>query len=194
MRSYYLRTRASEARLPNRPGGDTDLSIVESILEEDDLLRGELRAALANSFKATLEEWGGKLDKDDVWETRLSEKERTIGGGPYGDIGRLEKEVVQLRLEKESWDEREEWVGNQLMLVSERRKWEGTVEDAVQTKIVIEQRGARDCEDVAMADRSDMYEDISAYEDEDEAPVAVAPPITKKQAAPRPAAKAEKKS
>ncbi|KAF8416587.1 hypothetical protein EV426DRAFT_721711 [Tirmania nivea] len=40
-------------------------------------------------------------------------------------------------------------------------------------------------------DRSNIYEGLSGYEDEDEAPV-VAPPTTKKQAAPCPAAKAGK--
>ncbi|KAF8446913.1 hypothetical protein BGX38DRAFT_1143027 [Terfezia claveryi] len=68
------------------------------------------------------------------------------------------------------------------------------VEAAVQTEVAIEERGARDSEDVAMVDRSNMYEDLSGYEDEDEAPVVVVPPITKKQAAPRPAEKAGRKS
>ncbi|KAF8436389.1 hypothetical protein BGX38DRAFT_93532 [Terfezia claveryi] len=45
-----------------------------------------------------------------------------------------------------------------------------------------------------MADGSSMYKDLFAYEDEDKAPVVVAPPITKEQAAPCPAAKAGKKS
>ncbi|KAF8428404.1 hypothetical protein BGX38DRAFT_425686 [Terfezia claveryi] len=75
------------------------------------------------------------------------------------------------------------------------------VEAAVQTVEEIkkrgasERRGASESEDVVMADRSDMYEDLSGYEgeDKDEAPV-VAPPTTKKQAVPRPAAKAGKKS
>ncbi|KAF8419534.1 hypothetical protein EV426DRAFT_644790 [Tirmania nivea] len=63
------------------------------------------------------------------------------------------------------------------------------VEVAVQTG----GRSRRDSEDVEMVDRLNLYEDLSGYEDEDEAPV-VAPPTTKKQAAPRPAAKAGKKS
>ncbi|KAF8427026.1 hypothetical protein EV426DRAFT_707267 [Tirmania nivea] len=116
------------------------------------------------------------------------------------------------------WAEKEVGDRSRKIVVSERKKWQakgkalpvetvsvGTqsdhfageigkaqVEVAVQTEAEIE-KGVEDSEDVEMADRSNMYEDLSGYEDEDEdeAPV-VAPPTTKKQAAPRPAAKAGK--
>ena len=51
-------------------------------------------------------------------------------------------------------------------------------------------RGAKDSENVEMKDRP---LDLSGYEDEDDAPV-VAPPTTKKRAAPRSAARAGKNS
>ncbi|RPB28136.1 hypothetical protein L211DRAFT_486994 [Terfezia boudieri ATCC MYA-4762] len=59
---------------------DSDLRVVETILEEDGVVEGKGRAALANSFEATRKEWEGYLDKDGIYETRLSEKERMIGG------------------------------------------------------------------------------------------------------------------
>ena len=83
------------------------------------------------------------------------------------------------------------------------------VDDGTQTEVALEElekamekkrerkgKGrAKDSEDVVMKDGSDnsdtyqeMYEDLSGYEDEDEALVA-APPATKKQAAPRSAAR-----
>ncbi|KAF8453224.1 hypothetical protein BGX38DRAFT_1329210 [Terfezia claveryi] len=106
---------------------------------------------------------------------RLLEKDRTIAGlekkmrnseKAYREmIGKLEKEVAQLRWEKNMWVEREEWVGNQLqihernwkeILVSERRKWQSKgktekaqVEVAVQTEAEIEKKGAGDSEDIA---------------------------------------------
>ncbi|KAF8426713.1 hypothetical protein EV426DRAFT_702322 [Tirmania nivea] len=115
------------------------------------------------------------------------------------------------------WAEKEVGDRSRKIVVSERKKWQakgkalpvemvsvGTqsdhyageirkaqVEVAVQTEAEIEKKGVEDSEDVEMADRSNMYEDLSGYEDEDEAPV-VPPPTTKKQAAPRPAAKAGK--
>ncbi|KAF8418289.1 hypothetical protein EV426DRAFT_700489 [Tirmania nivea] len=115
------------------------------------------------------------------------------------------------------WAQKEVGDRSRKIVVSERKKWQakdkalpvemvsvGTqsdhfageirkaqVEVAVQTEAEIEKKGVEDSEDVEMADRSNMYEDLSGYEDEDEAPV-VAPPTTKKQAAPRPAAKAGK--
>ncbi|KAF8437313.1 hypothetical protein BGX38DRAFT_1283577 [Terfezia claveryi] len=117
------------------------------------------------------------------------------------------------------WAEKEVGDRSRKIVVSEPRKWQakgkallvdtasvGTqsdhivrelgkaqVEVAVQTEVEIEKKGAGDSEDVVMADRLSMYEDLSAYEDEEKAPV-VATPTTKKQAAPRPAAKAGKKS
>ncbi|KAF8417716.1 hypothetical protein EV426DRAFT_721062 [Tirmania nivea] len=129
----------------------------------------------------------------------------------------------QLQICERNWKEwAEEEVGkrSKKILVSERKKWQaevkalpvetvsvGTqsdhieegvvkvqVEVGVQTEMGVEKEGAGDSDDIVMADGSSMYEDLSAYEDEDEAPVAVAPPITKKQAAPRLAAKAGKKS
>ncbi|KAF8430800.1 hypothetical protein BGX38DRAFT_1146782 [Terfezia claveryi] len=133
------------------------------------------------------------------------------------ELRKSEKEVAQLRLGKESERSRG---GSRKILVSERKKWQAKgkalpvetvsvatqsdyvvgeigkaqVEVAVQTETEIEKKGVRDTEDVVMADRSDMYEDLSGNEDEDEAPVAVAPLITKKQAALRPTAKAGKKT
>jgi len=83
------------------------------------------------------------------------------------------------------------------------------VDNGIQTEVVLEEfekamerkrerkgKGrAKDSEDTVMKDGSnnsdsirEMYEDLSGYEDEDEALVA-APPATKKQAAPRSAAK-----
>ncbi|KAF8418443.1 hypothetical protein EV426DRAFT_577613 [Tirmania nivea] len=120
-------------------------------------------------------------------------------------------------VEREEMAEKEVGDRSRKIVVSERKKWQakdkalpvemvsvGTqsdhfaeeirkaqVEVAVQTEVEIEKKGVEDSEDVEMADRSNMYEDLSRYEDEDEAPV-VAPPTTKKQAAPRPAAKAGK--
>ncbi|KAF8416454.1 hypothetical protein EV426DRAFT_721807 [Tirmania nivea] len=126
-------------------------------------------------------------------------------------IERLEKEIFKLRWEKEKWVEREEMVGkrSKKILVSERKKWQaeckalpvetvsvGTQSDhieegvvkvqaevGVQTEMGVEKEGAGDSDDIVMADGSSMDEDLSAYEDEDEAP-----------AAPRLAAKAGKKS
>ncbi|KAF8428727.1 hypothetical protein EV426DRAFT_711405 [Tirmania nivea] len=115
------------------------------------------------------------------------------------------------------WAEKEVGDRSRKIVVSERKKWQakgkalpvemvsvGTESDhfageigkaqlevVVQTEAEIEKKGVEDSKDVEMADRSNVYEDLSGYEDEDEAPV-VAPPTTKKQAVPRPAAKAGK--
>jgi len=69
------------------------------------------------------------------------------------------------------------------------------VDNATQTELVKGKGRTKDSEDTVMKDGSDnsdnyweMYEDVSGYEDEDEALV-VEPPATKKQDAPRSAAK-----
>ncbi|KAF8424371.1 hypothetical protein EV426DRAFT_716989 [Tirmania nivea] len=99
-------------------------------------------------------------------------------------------------VEREEMAEKEVGDRSRKIVVSERKKWQakdkalpvemvsvGTqsnhfageirkaqVEVAVQTEAEIEKKGVEDSEDVEMADRSNMYEDLSGYEDEDEAP------------------------
>ncbi|KAF8433147.1 hypothetical protein BGX38DRAFT_1333838 [Terfezia claveryi] len=155
----------------------------------------------------------------DVLDTELSHLKQTLVA--FADqrvahvetIERLEKEIFKLKWEKEKWVEREEIVGNQLQIYE--RNWKEWAEEemgkrskkilsdhiekevvkvqaevGVQTEMGVEKEGAGDSDNIMMVDGSSMY----AYEDEDEAPVAVAPVITKKQAALCLAAKAGKKS
>ncbi|KAF8428807.1 hypothetical protein EV426DRAFT_586136 [Tirmania nivea] len=153
------------------------------------------------AYRKTIE----KLEKE-VQELRLQKVERD------------EKIGDQLQICERDW---KEWAEKEVeertkkILVSQQKKWQAkgkallveTVSVATQSDQVpvvveaekilteeeIEKRGAKDREDVVMADRSDLYEDLSGYEDEDEAPV-VAPPTTKKQAATRSAVRAGKNS
>ncbi|KAF8417881.1 hypothetical protein EV426DRAFT_621510 [Tirmania nivea] len=156
------------------------------------------------AFRKTIE----KLEKE-VQELRLQKGKLVERDEKIGD------QLQICERDWKEWAEKEVEERTKKILVSQQKKWQAkgkallveivsvaTQSDQVPvvveaekilTEEEIEKRGAKDREDVVMADRSDLYEDLSGYEDEDEAPV-VAPPTTKKQAATRSVVRAGKNS
>ncbi|KAF8426159.1 hypothetical protein BGX38DRAFT_1279014 [Terfezia claveryi] len=127
-----------------------------------------------------------------------------FGGTIHSSRRRLQK-LRELKEERKKRIEREELAGSQLQICEKNWKWTEKEAGERSRKLLVSERKiwqtkgkALPVETVSVGTQSGqarhVYEDLSGYEDEDEAPVAVAPPITKKQAAPRPAAKAGKKS
>ncbi|KAF8417689.1 hypothetical protein EV426DRAFT_681950 [Tirmania nivea] len=148
------------------------------------------RAGSRSASAVYLTELGNAQDRE-------TELEREIGiitdqVKSISTRGDAEKELVETKKTQAStvaYDEARERETDFLVEGAES-KWKQWAEKEVQvkagkvvaaelqTEVEIEKKGTGDSEDVGMADRSSMYESLSGYQDEDEAPV-VAPPTTR---------------
>ncbi|KAF8415993.1 hypothetical protein EV426DRAFT_687979 [Tirmania nivea] len=174
---------------------DTELSNLKQTLTDQRVAHVEIIERLEKEvFKLRWEKekW---VEREEIVGNQLQICERNWKEWAEKEVGDRSRKIVVSKRKK--WQAKDKALPVEMVSVGtqsdhfagEIRK--AQVEVAVQTEAEIEKKGVEDSEDVEMADRSNMYEDLSGYEDEDEAPV-VAPPTTKKQAAPRPAAKAGK--